>query len=164
MKRVKKSGFSLMEVLVAMAIVAIAAAVAIPSLQGLFARERLLRAADQMKTDIVYLKTRSITNIRRHRLKLLTASTYRLEQWSGTAWTTVGATKTLPVNITFRTYDLTNKSVSLEFQTNGLPLFNGANSSPFLTVIEMPSGVDRRGIYIGAGGLVTINDGAADAS
>jgi hypothetical protein len=88
----------------------------------------------------------------------LTTTTYQLEEYNGTAWVATSTVKTMPVTTAIRASDVTTKSVSLEFQTNGLPAFNGATTAPFLTVNEAPT-TDLKGIYIGSGGVVTIGAG-----
>ncbi len=158
----KNQGITIVEIIITLVIVSLLYSIGGPTLTSLIKKKKLQRATDQLVTHLVEMRGRAATTLNTQRLKLENATQYSFEEFDGTAWVAVGSQKSLPSDIEFRTFDVTNKATSLEMQSNGLPNFNGADPSPFVTVIEMPVGTSRKGIFIGTGGDISSGDGADD--
>jgi prepilin-type N-terminal cleavage/methylation domain-containing protein len=156
----RSRGYSLMEIIIVVVIVGVLVAVAVSSLGSLRKKETLAAAAYQVRDDIVSMRALAVTALKPVRLSIVDSLHYKLQQYNGTAWVDYSGLKFMPASTSIRLTDVSTKAVSLEFQTNGLPNFNGMDPSPFLTVIINPSG-DRKGIFISAAGLATIGTGLA---
>jgi type IV fimbrial biogenesis protein FimT len=60
MNRQKKAGFTLVEVMIVIAIIGIIAAMAVPSYQDMIERNRLKQAAEGLKSDLQWMRTETI--------------------------------------------------------------------------------------------------------
>ncbi|HIJ60290.1 MAG TPA: prepilin-type N-terminal cleavage/methylation domain-containing protein [Nitrospirae bacterium] len=84
MKHISEKGFSLVEVLITIAIIIIMAAIAIPSLQGYLINENLKSAAREIKGDFFICKERAIAENRQYRIRFdIAANEFILQQCQG---------------------------------------------------------------------------------
>jgi prepilin-type N-terminal cleavage/methylation domain-containing protein len=132
MKRIGQKGFSLVEVLVVIAIIGIVTAIAMPNLQRYATNSRLKSAAREVMGDIFLCKERAISENRQYRMTFnVGGSAYTIEQPPGTV---------------IQTKDLTNfdrnirianaafgGDASIDFQTRGTVDPNDNNGSAVLT-------------------------------
>ncbi|GER92316.1 hypothetical protein A45J_0031 [hot springs metagenome] len=85
MKRIGQKGYSLVEALVVIAIIAIVAAIAIPNLQRYAANSRLKNAARDIMGDIFLCRERAISENVQYRIQFnITNNSYTIEQPAGT--------------------------------------------------------------------------------
>lgn len=60
MNRPKNTGFTLLELMIVIAIIGILAAIAVPSFQGILERDRLKQVAEALKSDMQFARTEAI--------------------------------------------------------------------------------------------------------
>ncbi|NOR70087.1 MAG: prepilin-type N-terminal cleavage/methylation domain-containing protein [Methylomarinum sp.] len=60
MKKIKNRGFTLIELMIVIAIVGIIASMAVPSFQDTLERNRLKEAAESLKSDLMFIRTEAI--------------------------------------------------------------------------------------------------------
>ncbi|HIJ60291.1 MAG TPA: prepilin-type N-terminal cleavage/methylation domain-containing protein, partial [Nitrospirae bacterium] len=85
MKQIGQKGFSLVELLVTIGIIAVVAAIAIPQLQRYATNSRLKSAARDIMGDVFLYKERAIAENRQYRITFNIANnTYSIEQLPGT--------------------------------------------------------------------------------
>lgn len=149
----------------ALLISAIVASVALFTLASLQKKDNLVKGITLLQEDIISMRSRAISLHRTHRLRILSANSFVIQEYNTTTavWSNISLTRSMPSGIVIRTYDVTNKPTSLEFDGTGLPNFNGVENLPFATVIESVTD-DRKGLYIEAGGAISTGAGAADAT
>ncbi len=94
-------GFTLLELLVALALVAILGAFSIPRWGTLLPTYRLRSAARQLRSDLSRTKMRAVSETARFRLVFL-ASKYTVERHDGTTYQPIGEDRSLPNGIDVR--------------------------------------------------------------
>jgi len=94
-------GFTLLEVLVALALVTILAAFSIPRWGTLLPTYRLRSAARQLRSDLSRIKMRAVSETARFRLVFL-ASKYTVERHDSTTYQPIGEDRSLPKGIDIR--------------------------------------------------------------
>lgn len=112
-------GFTLTEIIVAMAIMAILAAIAIPNWSTLLPNYALNSAARQVQSELHRLKSRAAAENAKFRLVFSVASaSYTIQKDSGSGYTATGESRTLPDGIT-----LANTSATiLGFTSRGISI------------------------------------------
>jgi prepilin-type N-terminal cleavage/methylation domain-containing protein len=148
MKQIGQKGFSLVEVLITIGIIAIVAAIAIPNLQRYATNSRLKSAARDIMGDIFIGKERAISENRRYRIafNIAPANTYTVEQCNntGSSCTTGYSVIQTKTPTTFgNDIRITNAAFGansiINFQTRGtteagnVVLTNGRNSTATIT-------------------------------
>lgn len=148
MKQICQKGFSLVEVLIVIAIIGIVAAIAIPNLQRYATNSRLKSAAREIMGDIFWCRERTISENRLYRIafNISPVNTYTIEQCNngGSSCTTgysVIQTKsptTFDNDIRITGAAFGNNSI-INFQTRGtteagnIVLTNSRNSTATIT-------------------------------
>ncbi|MFZ5998804.1 MAG: pilus assembly FimT family protein [Nitrospirota bacterium] len=144
MKQERQDGFSLVEVLITIAIITIVLTIAIPSFQGYAINRNLKAAARSIESDIFELKERAIAENRQYRMTFTVGTgTYTIDQCTVTgsscpAWQA-------PVGI--------QQNKTLALFDNSISITNAAFAGGVPTVI-----FQTRGTVNGAGGSVTITN------
>ncbi len=139
-------GFTLMEILVAMAIFTILGTFAVPQWGNLLAKYRLDSAARQVATELHGVKNRAMAQYRRVRLVFDSPTTYIIqkEQTPGEEdYTAISGSKSLPLGITAV---FNNTPV---FQTRG-------NASPGATITLSNSESDTKEVVVSLTGRIDI--------
>lgn len=95
----RRDGFTLTEIIVAMAIISILAAIAIPNWSTLLPNYALNSGARQVQSELHKLKSRAVSENANFRL-VFSGTTYSIEKYSGGSYTATGDSKTLPDGIT----------------------------------------------------------------
>ena len=81
-----QAGFTLLELIITFALIAILATIAVPSFQGIAANGNLKTAARDLAADLANLRQSAITSSRQNQLNLnLGANTYTLTRWTWNA-------------------------------------------------------------------------------
>ena len=139
-------GYTLMELLITMAIIAIVALMAVPSFQRIAINSNLKTAARDMAADFALYKERSIAESRMYRIVLNTGGgTYDIQQCGATGSVCAGYNSIQVKNLIQYANDITFDSgattvTTYFFQTRGtvtngtIVLRNGRNSAGTLTI------------------------------
>ena len=94
-------GFTLLEVLVALALVTILAAISVPHWGTLLPTYRLRSAARQLRADLSRIKMQAVSETARLRL-VFSASRYSVEKYDGATYQPIGDDRSLPKGIDIR--------------------------------------------------------------
>ena len=95
-------GFTLVELLIALAVVGILAAVAVPSISNSTGSHRVVEQTRRIHSDLVEARTRAIAEQRQVRVQFNDGGTWRISRDVGGVWTQVGGTRALPEGLSFR--------------------------------------------------------------
>ena len=126
----RRDGFTLTEILVAMAIMSILAAIAIPNWGTLLPTYALNSSARQVQSELHKLKSRAVAENANFRLVFSTTSySYSIEKYSGTSYQAAGENKPLPVGITLvgtsdTTLGFTSRGTSIDTSDKTVKLCN----------------------------------------
>ena len=147
--------FTLVELVITMVIVTILAAAGFVAYNSLAQKRALQAEANLVKEDIYLMQSKAITNLKLHRFYILSSTTYKIQEYNTltSAWVDTVASRTLTSPVTFTGY--TGKETKLHYQANGLPLFNGASTTPFFTLTH-GSTTDTKDFNIDSSGVVNI--------
>ncbi len=94
-------GFTLLEVLVALALVTILAAISVPHWGTLLPTYRLRSAARQLRADLNRIKMQAVSETARLHL-VFSASRYSVEKYDGATYRPIGDDRSLPNGIDIR--------------------------------------------------------------
>lgn len=124
----QQDGFTLTEILVAVAIMAILAAIAIPNWSTLLPKYALNSAARQVQSELHKLKSRAVAENANFRLVFSTTS-YSMEKYSGGSYTATGESRPLPDGITLAgtsdtTLGFTSRGTSIDSTDKTVKLCN----------------------------------------
>ena len=113
----QQDGFTLVEILVALTIIGILSAIAIPNWSTLLPTHALNGAARQVQSELHRLKSRAVSENAAFRLVFSTSNyTYTIEKYSGGSWTATGENKPLPEGITLAS----TSDTTLGFTSRGI--------------------------------------------
>jgi prepilin-type N-terminal cleavage/methylation domain-containing protein len=128
-KQIGQKGFSLVELLVTIGIIAVVAAIAIPQLQSYATNSRLKSAARDVMGDIFLCKERAISENRQYRITFnIGGNTYTIEQPPGTVIQTKTPT-TFGNDIRITNAAFNGGGTSVTFLTRGTVSGLGGNIS-----------------------------------
>ncbi len=142
-------GFTLLEILVTMAILTILGAFAVPQWGNLLSKYRLDSAARQVATELHGAKNRAMAQYRRVKLVFDSPTTYTIqkEQNPGEGdYTAISGSKSLPLGITVIEFNNTPTPV---FQTRG-------NASPGATITLTNSKNETKEVVVALTGRIEI--------
>lgn len=128
----RAGGFTLTEIIVALAIIAILTAIAIPNWSTLLPTYALNSAARQVQAELHRLKSRAVAENANFRL-VFSGTTYTLEKYSGGSYSATGNSGTLPDGITLAdasatTVGFTSRGMSIDSSEQTITLCNVKNS------------------------------------
>lgn len=139
----RQEGFTLTEILVAMAIMSILAAIAIPNWSTLLPNYALNSAARQVQSELHKLKSRAVAENANFRLVFsATTYTYSMEKYSGSSYTATGETRTLPTGITLAgtsdpTLGFTSRGTSIDSTDKTVKLCNIKSSGKNVVLSDL---------------------------
>ena len=124
----RRDGFTLAEILVAMTIMSILAAIAIPNWSTLLPTYALNSAARQVQSELHKSKSRAVAENTNFRLVFSTTS-YSIQRFSGGSYQSTGESKPLPVGITLAgtsdtTLGFTSRGTSIDTSDKTVKLCN----------------------------------------
>jgi Tfp pilus assembly protein FimT len=96
----RESAFTLLDMIIALALLGILAAIAVPNLAGQLPTYRLNTAARQVQSELHRIKSQAVARNADFRAVFVPPSSYRIEKKTGTAaYEPTGENKTLPEGI-----------------------------------------------------------------
>jgi prepilin-type N-terminal cleavage/methylation domain-containing protein len=126
-------GFSLVEILAALVIMALLTSMAVPSMGEYVDRTNTRRALDRVVADVSYARVLSVQQGRRVRVNLLTDGTYVISSLDdGGNWIPL---RTVDLEAEYPAISLTGGVTELEFSSRGL-LNSTATSDGFIKVVR----------------------------
>ena len=136
----RRDGFTLTEIIVAMAIISILAAIALPNWSTLLPNYALNGAARQVQSELHKLKSRAVAENANFRL-VFSGTSYSIEKFSGGSYTATGDSKTLPEGITLAgTSDtpvgFTSRGTSIDSSEKTVKLCNIKNSGKNIAISD----------------------------
>ena len=114
----RQDGFTLTEILVAMAIMSILAAIAIPNWSTLLPTYALSGAARQVQSELQKTKSRAVSENTAYRL-VFSSTSYSIERDTGSGYQSAGENKPLPEGITLGSLSATTLSFTTGGGSNG---------------------------------------------
>lgn len=136
----RRDGFTLTEIIVAMAIISILAAIAIPNWSTLLPNYALNSAARQVQSELHKLKSRAVSENANFRL-VFSGASFSIEKYSGGSYTATGETRTLPDGITLAgtsdtTLGFTSRGTSIDSSDKTVKLCNIKSSGKNLVLSD----------------------------
>jgi prepilin-type N-terminal cleavage/methylation domain-containing protein len=137
----RRDGFTLTEIIVAMAIISILAAIAIPNWSTLLPNYALKSAARQVQSELHKLKSRAVSENANFRLVFSTTS-YSFEKYSSGSYTATGESRTLPDGITLAgtsdtTLGFTSRGTSIDSTDKTVKLCNIKSSGKNVVLSDL---------------------------
>jgi len=136
--RGRAGGFTLTEIIVALAIIAILTAIAIPNWSTLLPTYALNSAARQVQAELHRLKSRAVAENANFRLVFSSGTTYTIEKYSG-GYAPTGNSGTLPDGITASatTVGFTSRGTSIDSSEKTITLCNIKNSGKNVVLTDL---------------------------
>ena len=113
-RNLRKSGFTVLELIVAVGIAMVVMGIAVPSFMTWLPALRLSSGARQVATDLQVARMKAISQNAKYRMNFVTTTSYRLEKHDGTQFNTESGPFSLPEGIT-----TTAGALASEFQPRG---------------------------------------------
>jgi Tfp pilus assembly protein FimT len=136
-----KRGFSLIQVILALQLAVITAAIGVVKMNAFAAQFQLMRGSSQLAFDITKTRAQAIAQNRSMRIKVLSATTYQRQKKNPSTgvWDvdtpTTNATKSLPKGITITSASLT---AVVTFETTGYAKTTETNNIVMQNALSTP--------------------------
>ena len=148
------SAFTLVEVIVVMAIIAVVASVFIVTLAGLKKTDQIDRTSQQIYDDLIYIRSRAVSTNLNHRLNFYSTTAWALEAYNGSTWSNIATNRQMTTNVWLANNTQTTASTNVEATPRGLfTLNNGITGQPYVTVGGMGTS-KLKSIWVHVGGAI----------
>lgn len=139
----QQDGFTLVEILVALTIIGILSAIAIPNWSTLLPTHALNGASRQVQSELHKTKSRAVAENTKFRLVFSTTSySYSIERYSGTSYQATGENKPLPTGITLAstsdtTLGFTSRGTSIDSADKTVKLCNNKSAGKNVVLSDL---------------------------
>ena len=142
----RDAGFSMIELLTSLVLVAVIVSVVAPSMDGYVDRMRTRRALDRLVSDVAFARVTAIQQGRRTAIRFLGEGQYTIDTLSTSgSW---GALRTVSLRDDFRGVSISSGATSLEFSSRGL-IQNVSDG-----IIRMERGTVRDSVFVAPTGRI----------
>jgi len=150
MARAREDGFSLIELMIVVALIATLAAITVPAVTGAMTRYALISASQQVVSTIRSARVQAVgkNRVARVRFNFPAAGQYQAVDSAGVA---LGSAQTLPNGAAFGAV-----SGDVEFNTSGRATHVGGGAAPVTVVVSNGTVAQNRTITISASGRVLL--------
>ncbi|MFH1018973.1 MAG: type II secretion system protein [Pseudomonadota bacterium] len=152
------AGFTMVELIIALVIVAILCTVTVVTLSGLQKKDDVDRATQMIYDDLIFIRSQAISLNSDHRINFLSTTQWRIEAYNSatSTWNATSATRSMPTNTYLTSDSAANASTNLNATPRGLFTFlNGAQGLPYVSITAL--GVSKiKNINVAVGGAVEI--------
>ena len=151
------SGFTLVEIMIVIAIIITLGAIFIVTLAGLGSKDNVDRATQAIYDDLIYIRGRAISTNRVLRLNFSSSSQWKVESQDPTTlvWSQIGDVRKMPGDTYLIPSALTNAGSNLTATPRGIYQFSGTSTinNPYVTVTSL--GATRtKSINVDVGGAI----------
>lgn len=160
MNRTFRSGFTLVEIMMALAIISILAGATIATIAGMRQKDTLTRGTQLIYDDLLLIRAQAVSTAKTHRIRFTSDTSWLLEFYDTTlstpAWVQRGGARNMPGDTNLMTGSLANAGSNLEATGRGLFQFqNNATGTPYIS-IESRGASQTKSLYVYTGGAVEI--------
>lgn len=150
MSPARENGFSLIELMIVVALVAVLAGIAVPQMAGAMTRYALINASQQVVGTIRNARVQAVgkNRVARVRFNFPAAGQYQVIDSAGVA---LGSAQVLPNGVAFDAI-----SGDVEFNTSGRATHVGGAAAPVTIVMSNGTAAQNRTITVSASGRVLL--------
>jgi prepilin-type N-terminal cleavage/methylation domain-containing protein len=151
-------GFSLVEVMIALSIVGVLAAILVVTLSTKSRGDHVTRGAEAIYADCVFMRMRAATTKIKHRIRFSSTTEWRIEQYVGGGppddWEMIESIRHMPQDAYLTLESFENAGSNLVAKSTGLYEFeNGMDGTPYVTVTGLGS-PKTTSVHVYTGGAI----------
>ncbi len=163
--RNRDAAFTLVEVVVTMTIIAILAAIVVATLAGLRQGDSIDRAVQAVYSDLILIRSRSVSTNQDHRLNFLSTSQWKIESYDSatSTWSQVSQIRNMPSDTNLiggptgtGAGTIGNAGANLSAVPRGLFILAGTSVGTPYVMISALGTSKTKSIYVDVGGSVEI--------
>lgn len=155
----RRSGFTLVEIIIALVIIVTVGALFIASLGGAKSGDNIDRAAQLVYNDLVYMRMKAVSTNQTYRLSFPSNNQWKIEYYdtASSTWVQEGETRNTPSLSYFTSTSLANAASNLEATASGLYRFqNSATGTPYITAAA--TGLTKsKSVIVAVGGALSFD-------
>lgn len=151
-------GFTLVEIIIALAIIGILAGIAVVTVAGLKKGDNIDRGAQLVYDDLIFIRSRSVSTNQDHRVRFSSTSQWYVEAYNETTstWVQVGGVRNMPSDTSLTASTFTNAAANLSAVPRGLYVLTPpCVGTPYVTIGAFGTS-KTRSIYVDVGGAIDL--------